>query len=97
MKLLPEYVAELDTNLRGTVKTGLQILEKVVCSPDDPGTGEPSIEEAGKRIRLAVERKAGKAEDGAIGDYQTAATRAWWRDFPDERRFHATLYERDKR
>ena len=97
MKQLPEYVAELDTNLRGTVKTGLQILEKVVRGPDDSGTGEPSIEEAGQRICLAVERKAGKAEDGAIGDYQIAATRALWRDFPDQRQFFATLYERDKR
>ncbi len=94
MKLLPEYVAELDTNLRWTVEMGLQILEEVVRGPDNSGTGEPSIEKAGQRIRSAVERKDGKAEDGAIVDYQTAATRAVWRDFPDERQFFATLYER---
>ena len=97
MKLLPEYVAELDTNLRWTVEMGLQILEEVVRGPDNSGTGEPSMEEAEERIRRAVERGDRKAEDGAIVDYQTAATRACWRDFPDERRFHAILYERDKR
>ena len=59
-----------------------------------PGTGEPSIEEAGRRIRSAVERKDGKAEDGAIEDYQTAATRALWRDYPDQRLSLATFYKR---
>ena len=97
MKLLPEYVAELDPNLRGTVKTGLQILEEAVRGPKDSGTGSPSIEEAEQRIRSAVERKDGMAEDGAIEDYQTAASKALWRDFPDQRLFLATLYERDKR
>ena len=94
MKLLPEYVDELESNLRGTVEMGLQILEEVVRGPDNSGTGEPSMEEAEERIRRAVERKDGKAEDGAIVDYQTAATRAVWRDSPDQRQFHATLYER---
>ena len=86
MKLLPEDVDELDPNLQGTVKTALQVLKEVVRDPDDSGNGEPSIEEAGRRIRSAVERKDGEAEDGAIEDYQTAATRALWRDFPDQRR-----------
>ncbi len=98
MKMLPEYVAELDPNIRGTVKTRLQIFDDVFGSshPDDFGTGEPSIEEAGQRIRSAVERKDEKAEDGAIEDYQTAELGALWRDFP-ERQFLAELYERDKR
>ena len=56
MKLLPEYVDELESNLRGTVEMGLQILEEVVRGPDNSGTGEPSIEEAEERIRRAVER-----------------------------------------
>ena len=96
MKMLPEYVAELDPNIRGTVKTRLQIFDDVFGSshPDDFGTGEPSIEEAGQRIRSAVERKDGKAEDGAIEDYQTAELGALWQDFP-ERKFLAKLYERD--
>ena len=55
------------------------------------------MEEAGQRIRSAVERKDGKAEDGAIEDYQVAEIGALWRDFPDERLFLADLYERDKR
>ena len=95
MKLLPEDVAELDANLQGTVKTALQVQKEVVRGPDDSGTGEPSIEVAGRRIRSAVERKDGEAEDGAIEDYQTAATRALWRDFPDQRQFLDELYERD--
>ena len=86
MKLLPENVDELDANLQGTVKTALQVQKEVVRGPDDSGTGEPSIEEAGRRIRSAVERKDGEAEDGAIEDYQTAATRALRRDYPDQRR-----------
>ena len=94
MKLLPEDVAELDPNLQGTVETGLQILEEVVRDPDDSGTGEPSIEEAVRLIRSAVERKDGKAEDGAIEDYQTAATRALWRDYPDQRLSLAKFYKR---
>ena len=96
MKMLPEYVAELDPNIRGTVKTRLQIFDDVFGSshPEDFGTGEPSIEEAGQRIRSAVERKDGKAEDGAIEDYQTAEIGALWQDFP-ERQFLADLYERD--
>ena len=98
MKLLPEDVAELDPNLQGTVKTAQQVLKEVVRGPDDSGTDEPSIEEAGRRIRSAVERKDGEAEDGAIEDYQTAATRALWRDYPDQRRILLnTLYERDDR
>ena len=98
MKLLPEDVAELDPNLQGTVKTAQQILKEVVRGPDDSGTDEPSIEEAGRRIRSAVERNDGEAEDGAIEDYQTAATRALWRDYPDQRRILLnTLYERDDR
>ena len=94
MKLLPEDVAELDPNLQGTVETGLQILEEVVRDPDDSGTGEPSIEEAVRLIHSAVERKDGKAEDGAIEDYQTAATRALWRDYPDQRLSLAKFYKR---
>ena len=96
MKMLPEYVAELDPNLRWAVKTRLQIFDDVVLGSEDSGTGEPSIEEAGQRIRSAVERKDGKAEDGAIVDYQTAEIGALWQDFPDERLFHATLYKRNK-
>ena len=96
MKMLPEYVAELDPNLRGTVKTRLQIFDDVFggSHPQVSGTGATSMEEAGQRIRSAVERKDGKAEDGAIEDYQTAELGALWQDFP-ERKFLAKLYERD--
>ena len=52
------------------------------------------MEEAGQRIRSAVERKDRPAEDGGIEDYQTAEIGALWQDFP-ERQFLADLYERD--
>ncbi len=52
------------------------------------------MEEAGQRIRSAVERKDRPAEDGAIVDRMSAEIGALWQDFP-ERQFLAGLYERD--
>ena len=93
MKLLPEKIAELDTNLQWTTTMHLCILEEVARESGGSGIGEPSLQEAQLRMGRAVVRRDRKAEEAAIAAYLRAHVRKWLRDFA-ERQLLSHLYER---
>ena len=83
MRSWPKGVAELDPNNRWTIESYLQLIEEFACDPEAFGTGGPGREEAMERIRRAVGRKDGKAEEEAILGRMRVEVREWWQDFPE--------------
>ena len=96
MRMRPESLAELVRNLRWAMEVRLQIMEEVVCGPQDFGAGAPGREEAMERIHRAVKRGDTKAEDAAIVDRTRAEQWDWWQGYP-ERRLLTDLYRRAAR
>ena len=96
MRMRPESLAELVRNLRWAMEVRLQIMEEVVCGPQDFGAGAPGREEAMERIHRAVERGDRKAEDAAVVDRTRAEQWDWWQGYP-ERRLLTDLYRRADR
>ena len=96
MKLLPEGIAELDPNLRWMITMHLRILEEVAREPRGSRTGALSLQEAQRRMGLAVVRWDRKAEEAAIAVYLRVYVRKWLRDF-SERQLLSHLYERAAR
>ena len=83
MRSLPRGVAELDSNNRWTIETYLQLIKEFACNPEPFETSGPGGEEAKERIRQAVRRRDGKAEEKAIVDELRAQVREYWQDFPE--------------
>ena len=96
MRMRPESLAELVRNLRWAMEVRLQIMEEVVCGPQDFGAGAPGMEEAWERIFRATERRDRKAEDAAVVDYTRAALWDLWRGY-SARRLLTDLYRRADR
>ena len=95
MRLLPEKPPSWTPTPVG-IATRLLLIEDVVLGHPFSGTGAPSMEEAGQRMRRAVARRDRKAEDEAIVDYMRAEIRDWLQDFP-ARRLLTDLYQRSAR
>ena len=93
MKLLPEGIDELNSNLQWTVATRLQILEYVCRDLRPRKLGSRSKRETEVRLRRAVARRDRKAEEAALADYMWFELGEWWVDAPEQRLF-SDLYER---
>ena len=96
MRLWPEEFAEVEPNLQWAIALLLQLIEEVVCGPQDIVTGGPGVEEAKARILRAWERRDKKAEDAAIEDCMRAQLRESWQTFP-EPQLLIDLYQRAAR
>ena len=83
MKSMPMGVAELDPNLLWVIERYLELIEEFSCDPKAFGTGGPARGEAMERIRRAVGRKDGKAEEKAIVDRMRVEVREFWQDSPE--------------
>ena len=84
MILLPEKAIELDPNLRWMIPVHLRILEGVIRGPRGAKTGEPSLQEAERRMGLAVVRRDRRAEQRAIVVFLRVHVREWLQDFSEE-------------
>ena len=96
MRMRPESIAEADANIRWGVARRLQLVEDVVCGPQDFGTGAPGMREAMECIHRAVARRDTKAEDAAVVDRMRAELQELWWEYP-ERRLLRDLYRRANR
>ena len=83
MRSLSKGDAELDSNNRWTIETYLQLIEEFACDPEAFETSGPGGEEAKERIRRAVRRRDGKAEEKAILDRLRVEVPEYWQDFPE--------------
>ena len=92
----PGGITEAVRNIRWGVGRRLQLVEDVVCGPQDSGTGAPGMREAMECIHRAVERRDRKAEDAAVVDRMRAELQELWWDYP-ERRLLTDLYRRTAR
>ena len=45
MRMRPEGIAEADANIQWGIGRSLQLMEEVVCGPQDSGTGAPGMRE----------------------------------------------------
>ena len=96
MRMRPETIDEADANIRWAVGRRLDLVEDVVCGPQDSGTGAPGMREAMECIHRALERRDRNAEDAAVVDRMRAELQELWWDYP-ERRLLRDLYRRDAR
>ena len=83
MRSLPANVTESGSNVRWTIERYLELIEEFACDPEAFGTGGPARGEAMERIRRAVGRKNGKAEERAIVDRMRVDVREYWQEFPE--------------
>jgi hypothetical protein len=83
MRSLPTNVADSGSTIRWIFESYLEIIEEFACDPEAFGPGGPGGEEVKERIRQAVERRDGKAEDEAILDGMRVETRELWQGFPE--------------
>ena len=83
MRSLPTNVTESGSSVRWTLERYLELIEEFACSPESFGTGGPARGEAMERIRRAVGRRDGKAEEEAIVDRMRVEVREFWQDFPE--------------
>ena len=83
MRSLPTNVTESGSNVRWTLESYLELIEEFACSPEAFGTGGPARGEAMERIRRAVGRKDGKAEERAILDRMMVEVREFWQEFSE--------------
>ena len=83
MKSLPTNVTESGSSVRWTIETYLELIEEFACSPEAFGTGGPARGEAVERIRRAVGRKDGRAEERAIVDRMRVEVREFWQEFSE--------------
>ena len=83
MRSSPTGVAESVSNIRWGFECYMEIIEEFVCGPKAFGSGGPGREETRERIRRAVKRMDGKAEDKAIWDGMRFPTRELWQDFTE--------------
>ncbi len=84
MRLLPTHRTQINPNLRWLLPTHLDILEEVAREPRGAGTGDPSPQEAKRRIGVALVRQDWEAEEAAINDFLRGHFREWLQDFPEE-------------
>ena len=83
MKSLPTNVTESGSSVRWAIETYLELIEEFVRSPEAFGTGGPAREEEVERIRRAVGRRNGRAEERAIVDRMRVEVREFWQEFPE--------------
>ena len=83
MKSLPTNVTESGYSVRWTIETYLGLIEEFARDPEAFETGGPAGVEAMERIRRAVGRKDGKAEEREILDRMMVEVREYWQDFPE--------------
>ena len=81
MKSLPTNVTESGSSVRWTLESYLKLIEEFACDPEAFGAGGPAGGEAMERIRRAVGRKDGKAEEREILDRMMVEVREFWQDF----------------
>ena len=82
VKSLPTNVTESGSSVRWTIETYLELIEEFACSPEAFGTGGPARGETVERIRRAVGKKDGSAEERAIVDRMRVEVREYWQNFP---------------